>query len=285
MSDKFIEKYLEFIEQLVIFFPDKNGINDFFSKIKLDNDYIINIGKKYYDIINKEKIYKRYLLEKKNKLFVLEKNLILPENNFKNLINSLDQENQNIIWEYLQVFYLLLDTSDDKYKNKLIKSMNNKNNNLADDIFNDIKNTINPNNIDPNNLDFGNIFGKAMELAGKYGDKFESGQVTFNDMLNTVKKAGGDNEQINNLFNGLMDEKGNLNINNIMNNSEMGDLGNMVSGLMGGGLFDNLLGNTKKNEPVKELSEKEKQELVDYYSKLDMDELTNIMKNVEKNKK
>jgi hypothetical protein len=300
-NQEFLKKYNELINQLIEFFPNKETLDN-----SLDESKIINLGNEFYNIIHDNKIYKRYLLERKNKLFQIEKKLLIPDAHIHKLLNSLDIDNQSIVWEYLQLFYIILDKEDDKsYVNKLanaITKSHNKNsssnstNITADDILNDIKSSIS------NTQDGGNIINNILEtsqkIAGKYKDKLASGEITFKDMIGSLKNSAGIDNNVSEMLDKMVDKDGNLNMDEVLNNDVMKNVPGMdnIQGLLGGimggdsskndNLFSNIMGsmfkgNNTSNEPVSELTEEQIKELNDFYSNMDTNELSKIMSNLE----
>jgi hypothetical protein len=286
----FLDKYNELMKQLIELFPNKETL------VNLPNENkIIELGNDFYDKISNNKIYRRYLLERKNKLFQIEKKLILNNTHMHKLLNSLDNTNQSIVWEYLQLFYILLDKNDSNYVSKLAKSIaDNRNksssyNTTADDILNDIKSSI----VDAQNG--GNIFNSILEtsqkIAGKYKDKLASGEITFKDMMGSLKNSAGLDENTSEMLDKMMDEDGNLKMEEVLNNEAMKNMPGMenmqglLSGMMGNSnMFGNLMGSIFKDnqQEVPELTEDQMKEINEFYSSMDMNELSKVMGNLEK---
>jgi hypothetical protein len=277
--NQFKDKYVEFLNQLKMLLPTrKQKFEELINKCEKGDALIGKIAGKYYSKISSNITMKRQLLERRDKLFTVEKKLIIPDANMRKILKHCDEKNKDIVWEYLQLFYVILNNQSDssnntkeciEYSNKLIKSIHENRNkdydkikqdNEADKIIKDITNTFTKtmeksgNGAGPSGTNFmKDMFDTSKLIADKYKDKLESGEVTLNDMMGSLKNMVGDNPEMSQMMDGLVGNDGNLNMENLLNNAKnIPGVGNMMEGLLknmsgdgdGEGLnLGNILGN------------------------------------------
>ena len=138
MKKKKINKYIEFIKLI-------NNYNE--KKIEIINNDEIKLNLKcYLQNISCNKKFKKYLLERRVKLFY-SNNLKFIENcNIKNILEKVDEDTRTQIWTYLQLFYILENNGNDNYTLKLINSIENNINKMKKEIGYVENNTL-PSNI------------------------------------------------------------------------------------------------------------------------------------------
>lgn len=106
--EQFKIKLVEFLTKI-----DSNLLTDIDSKVK-------DIAENFVASIDQKKKCKLYLLNKNSKLI----RSIRLIDNFDTLFRSADKTTKNIIWSYLQLFYVLINTnSKDKDTRKYVKSL------------------------------------------------------------------------------------------------------------------------------------------------------------------
>lgn len=286
-KEEIILKYIEFI----------NLINEN-SESKIDlNDNDDENKKKillYFEEINNNQKYKKYLLERKVKLFYSEKLKLFDNINIKKILEKVSEENKEKIWTYLQLFYILSDETNSNYTLKLINNIeeNIKENNvcdeLMDDIFKNIKELFNNFNDEENPLE--KIISISKTLSEKYSKDIEEGNITIEQLIKYINKYISENEINNDMFNNIdisqdkiMDMFNKLltpeqieSFKNLSNINLNGNNSNLVNNLL-----KNVMNNNVKKISSEPLENDKLQNMEKYFENISTDNLDNISLNAE----
>ena len=263
-----------------------------------------NMITKFTEKVEKDGKLFKYLLNRNNKLFRSNAGIeIIPDVNLKNIIDS-------NMWECVQLLYAINRTGEPKYKNNIEKLISNieKFNLGGDNINNDddkednkdvkskadelimeisstLRNTMSSSSKKDNKINpIENMIKTSQIISDKYGDDIKNGNISIQDMFNSLGRLMGDidketNEDEN--FKGIdindmpkpeemmkdLSDKFGLNMD--MNNFNPMD---MLSGLMG------------KEEKKKDLTDEQIKEMEEFYNKLsteDIDRLNNLNQDLD----
>tara|TARA_Y100000768_G_scaffold385425_2_gene371527 strand:+ start:5037 stop:6131 length:1095 start_codon:yes stop_codon:yes gene_type:complete len=282
MSDnkELFNKYKEFIEI----------INENIEKnIEIDESTICEKTKNYYQSIYDNKKFKKYLLERREKLFYANNVQLFDDINIRKVLEKVDNENKLKIWNYLQLFYIINDNKNDNFTLKLIENIENNlksdTNPLIDDLVENIQNLLN--DIDINDNPLQKIISISKTLADKYRDDIQAGKISLDDIMKYINKSMNNDNFGENIFNNLDLSEENISkvFNNLLNNEQLKSLinldGNLDSKLdtnIIGNLFSNLLENNIKDE---KLDEKKLKQMEEYFNNVSTDNLDSNILNID----
>lgn len=215
-TDKYIQEYNNFIDQLENIFKD----NMYIKNLKTEtNEQKLHRCTMLHNSLEDEDLFE-YFYKSKIKLFSSkDKNTNIVSNSLfgevlplKKLINNMDQQTKDVIWKYLHLFYFLIESnnknrSDRKSKlSKVLKEkeekfaknikndlldveLNDETNNMIDDIvksfeksfdksLNDDISTSNP---------FESIMNITQKITEKYSNKIENGDIEIEKILGSIQ--------------------------------------------------------------------------------------------------
>jgi len=272
-------KYIEFINLINEHLDNKIELN-------IDSKSINNKLTNYFNCIKENKKFKKYLLERRNKLFYSDNIKLFDQINIRKILEKVDNTTNNKLWTYLQLFYILINTENDNYTLKLINNIENNLNdtdNKCDDLINDIianvKELLNDFNANDNPLE--KLMSVSQQLADKYRDDIANGKITMEDMIKYITNVFNDNDLVNkDIFKDidLSENKINEIFNNILSSDQLNslkNLSNMDDNLMNG-IFKNLLHNDiSKNIEDKPLENNQINNMEKFFENVSTDNLDN----------
>jgi len=285
-------KYKEFIEII-----NKN-IDE---EITIDESTICNKIERYYQCIHENKKFKKYLLDRRDKLFYANNIKLFDNINIRKILEKVDEKQTNELWNYLQLFYILNNTDNDNYTLKLIENIESKlkskttpettettkttetteTNPLIDDLLNSIQELLKEIDINDNPLQ--KIINISQILADKYRDDIQAGNISLDDIIKYINKFMNNNELGENIFDSLDLSEKNINkvFSNILNNEQLKSLinldnigGDNLNNNLISNLFENLLENNIKNEKIDENKLKKMEE---YFNNVSTDNCDNLL--------
>ena len=277
-------KYKEFIEII-----NKN-IDE---EITIDESTICNKIEQYYQCIHENKKFKKYLLDRRDKLFYANNIKLFDNINIRKVLEKVDEKNKNELWNYLQLFYILNNTDNDNYTLKLIENIESKlkskttsettseTNPLIDDLLNSIQELLKEIDINDNPLQ--KIISISQILADKYRDDIQAGNIGLDDIIKYINKYMNNNELGENIFNNLDLSEENMSkvFNNILNNEQLKSLinldnigGDNINNNLISNLFENLLENNIKDEKLDDTKLKKMEE---YFKNVSTDNCDNLL--------
>lgn len=285
-ESELINKYIEFIN----FVNEISNLNITIEENSV-NEKISNFNLQ----VKENKKFKKYLLEKREKLFYADNIKLFDNINARKILEKLDSENKNKFWNYLQLFYVLSDKDNDGYTLKLINSIesnlnDNKNSgtkcdSLVNDIFENIQDIFDNNDDDESNP-IEKMLNISKQIAEKYKDDVKAGNITLEEMIKCVTKFIQNNDSVNNdMFKNFDLSKDNLNeilgnilendqLKSLLNNTDLGNVdGNFVNNLMGN-LLKNNLGISGDNNAIedKPLEDNQLEKMEEYFKNISTDD-------------
>ena len=276
-KEDLIQKYKEFITLI------NNNIDN---EIKLDDDSIIcDKTKKYYEEIKENKKLKKYLLDRREKLFFSGNITLIDGINIRKILEKLNEEDNIKIWNYLQLFYIL-NASNDNFTLKLIENIESQLKSTPDEIIEDLVSNIKDlvNDIDLNDNPLEKIMNISKSLADKYRDDINEGKIKLEDILKYINKYVTSSEVGDAFFKDLDFSEDNLNgiFENLLNSDQIQNLLNLKNGdnfnmenmnlNMVDGLFKNLLENNIENEEDK-LEDTQIKEMEKYFENISTEDV------------
>lgn len=281
-----IDKYKEFIEII------NNNIEE---KITIDESTVCTKINNYYQCIHENKKFKKYLLDRRDKLFYANNIKLFDNINIRKILEKVDEKQTNELWNYLQLFYILNNTDNDNYTLKLIENIESKlkskttpettetteTNPLIDDLLNSIQELLKEIDINDNPLQ--KIINISQILADKYRDDIQAGNISLDDIIKYINKFMNNNELGENIFDSLDLSEENINkvFSNILNNEQLKSLinldnigGDNLNNNLISNLFENLLENNIKNEKIGENKLKKMEE---YFNNVSTDNCDNLL--------
>lgn len=274
-------KYIEFIKLI-----NENSTNE--NKIILNEENYKEKINLYLKNINENKKFKKYLLDRRDKLFYSDNLKLFDNINIRKILEKVSDETKTQIWTYLQLFYILSNTNNDNYTLKLITNIEENINGKptpikkCDDLVKDIMENIKKIMADLDNTNDVNPLTKLIEiskqLSEKYRNDINEGNITLNDLM----------EYILNFFkeNNLDEHLGDLNLSDENLSNIFGDLLNMEELESFKNLsnfnfdsFSNLFGNImeknfKSKSENKPLTDKNLKDMEKYFENLSTDNQT-----------
>lgn len=275
-------KYIEFIKLI-----NENSAEE--KIVILDEEKYKEKINLYFKNVSDNKKFKKYLLERRDKLFYSDNVKLFDNINIRKILEKVSDEIKTQIWTYLQLFYILSNPNNDNYTLKLITNIEENINGKptgkkkCDDLVNDIMENIKIIMSDLDNSNDVNPLTKVIEiskqLSEKYRDDINEGNITLNDLM----------EYILNFFkeNNLDEHLGDLNLSDENLGNIFGDLLNMeelqsfknLSNLnldSFGDVFNNILEKNfnSESENKKPLTDKNLEEMEKYFENLSTDNLS-----------
>jgi hypothetical protein len=220
-KSKYLSCFNNFIKQLKVIFPNELILNDFEilneeDKISKGTNFNLSIKDEHFDSFLNCKIK---IFSHKNPDTLLISQSLFGENFcLKNLLNNQANEIKNIIWIKLHSLYLVSEQlkpidNQDKYKIKeLTKQIykgyatspdgmfkvnakekikeildidfNAETSNMFDDIINSFEDIMNNNSGNP----FSSIMNISQQIASKYTDKINSGDIELDKIIKSIGK-------------------------------------------------------------------------------------------------
>ena len=195
MSDsELVEKYNEFIEI----------VNEHLEqKIVIVESSVCQKTLDYYNCIYNNKKFKKYLLERREKLFYADNLQLFDNINIRKILEKVDEDSKIKLWNYLQLFYILNDKNNDNFTLKLIENIesklnvNNDTNPLIDDLVENIQSLLSEIDINDNPLQ--KIISVSQTLADKYRDDIQAGKISLDDIMKYINKTMN-NENLEKIF-------------------------------------------------------------------------------------
>jgi len=235
-SDKYLDYLNKFIDQLKIFFLDKNSTKILNkvqqetdeSKIVLGQTFVKNLSNENFELFITSKI--KLFSHKNEETKQLSESLFGANLSLKQLLNNQTEEVKKTIWAYLHVIYLysylllpkesqdeeritklctMLDISDVRNTNnsadinaKIYSLLNVEVNDMTKVMIDDIVKSFNP-LLDGNNPNpLANIMQISQMISTKYSDKINNGEIELDKIMNSIKsKVPGMENIINNFGN------------------------------------------------------------------------------------
>jgi hypothetical protein len=277
-------KYLELVDFLMKYFPEKYKELELIKN--LDDNKIKNNIFSYVNGVNMKKKYQTLLIDRNHSMFHKVGHEfyipLLPNLSIKKFLTLGDEYTKHMVWEYLQIIYLLVEYhKNEKWHELLLFKIENtecpsptvpKNenksemfDNMIDDITGTLKNGIDSNNKNP----FEFLIKTSMNIAEKYQGQLTGDNFDITQIIKSMSKVFGQNENevsdiINNnpLIKDLMNvtsgkpedmikglgEKLGINPQDMMKSMEDSmkdgklDVSKVISTLMNGGLGSSLIG-------------------------------------------
>lgn len=281
-NNDLVIKYIEFIKLI-------NNKNDNLIDIINDEESIKSKTNKYYTDINSNSKFKKYLIDRKIKLFYSDNVKLFDNINIRKIIEKVDEITENKIWTYLQLFYILNDDKNGNTTLKLIEQIeedlhDNKSDKLINDIIESIKELFS--NLNENENPLEKIISLSNDLSNKYSKDIEEGNITIEELTacitNYVKENGmnfGDfsnldlsKDKILDMFKNILSEE---QLESIMNLSNLNFADNIPFDLFSGDLFKNLINNNIKKEiNDKPLEEDELSKMEKYFKNISTDDIS-----------
>lgn len=286
-----------------------------------DNNEINKILHKYVNSVNSSDKNKKMLVNKNSKLFhnsskSTQHITLIPSLNLKKILDGSDDETQNIIWYYAQLFYVNYNTQHTQYMDEITKQLETNDQTKQttldglnmDNVVLDIANTFKQvtKNGDSSVNPFESIVKTTQIISEKYQDKLTPQNCSINEIFNSVKKVLGNGENgplpkdfdpsalLGSLMNtGQEDSAGNMAdlgklMGSLMNTGQgdcnMPDLSKLMGSLTGdasglGNLFANMNGNNGNNaNNMPQLTDQQLAELEEFYRNNDVNKLMEEMK-------
>jgi hypothetical protein len=206
-------KYLELVDFLIKYFPEKvKELEEI--KANCSDDNVKSYISAYVDGVNKKKKYQTLLVDRNNSMFHKTGHefyiSVLPNLNIKKFLTSGDLYTKHMIWEYLQIIYLLAEThKKEKWHELLLFKIENtecptptvphnpKKNDLIEDMIGDITGTLksamsndNPQGGNPFEL----LMKTSMNIAEKYQGQLNGQDIDLNQIIRSMSKAFGQDE-------------------------------------------------------------------------------------------
>jgi hypothetical protein len=215
------EKYLELLDFLIKYFPEKSKELEGVKLNCSDNNvkqYIID----YVTCVNKKKKYQTMLVDRNITMFHKTGHEfyipLIPNLNIKKFLTLGDDYIKHMIWEYLQILYLLFEThKKEKWHELLLFKIENtecptptvprnqRKTEVIDDMINDItgtfKNALNKKDKGTENP-FEMIMKTSMSIAEKYQGQLNGGDLDLGHIIKSMSKAfGQDENEVSNMIN------------------------------------------------------------------------------------
>lgn len=204
-------KYLELVDFLIKYFPEKRKELE---EIKASNNTDIEkYISDYVAAVNKKKKYQTLLVDRNNSMFHKTGHEfyipVLPNLNIKKFLSSGDLYTKHMIWEYLQIIYLLAEThKKEKWHELLLFKIENtecptptvphvpKKTDLIDNMITDITGTFTTamNNKDTGGNPFELLMKTSMNIAEKYQGQLNGQDLDLNMIIKSMSKAFGQDE-------------------------------------------------------------------------------------------
>ena len=204
-------KYLELVDFLIKYCPkEASNLNNV--KNECSDQYITDIVKGYVDGINKKKKYQTLLVDRNASMFHKEgHDFYIPfikNFNLKKVLTKSDEYVRHIIWETLQIIYILVEGhKKEKWHTLLLYKIENTEcptvssppsddkKNAIDNMVGDIASTFQNIMKDGNSENpFEAIMKTSMGIAQKYQGNFSEGQIDFKEIIKSMSKAFGQDE-------------------------------------------------------------------------------------------
>jgi hypothetical protein len=298
-------KYLELVNLLIKYFPDKKSkLSSILQATDLDiQKYVTD----YVSCVNKKKKYQTLLVDRNINMFHKTGHEFyipfLPDMNIKKFLLSGDKYVNHMIWETLQIIYLLAEThKKEKWHSLLLFKIENtecppvtvpkseSKEEVIDNMIGDITTTIKDafgKKTDSNPFEM--IMHTSMGIAEKYQGQLNNGQINFEQIIKSMSKAfGQDENEVSNVLNNnpliqslmnisndnsnpeeMLNKMGSqlgIDVGGLMNNLDSKDgkvnMGGIMSSVLSGGL-GGLLGGEKKN--TEQLTEEQMKEMEDFF--------------------
>lgn len=192
------EKYMELLD-FIIENTEDNKIFKVFKENLSDEDLTFMLNK-FCKSVEKDKKVKKLFLNRNERVFRNKHAVkIVPSFNLKTLLSKLEKDQQKLIWDNIQLLYILFRTGEPKHK-KYIDSLigiiedpdktqkRSRTDNIIMDLANTFKNSLKGNKT-PN---FGDILKTSKDIAQKYSKDLESGEISFENMMSSFGKMMGD---------------------------------------------------------------------------------------------
>jgi hypothetical protein len=206
-------KYLELVDFLLKYFPEKSKQLEEVKTNCLD-DNVKQYISDYVMGINKKKKYQTMLVDRNSTMFHKTGHEfyipLIPGLNIKKFLTSGDDYTKHMIWEYLQIIYLLAEShKKEKWHELLLFKIENtecptptvphKQNktDVLDNMINDITGTFKDalNKKENNNGNpFEMIMKTSMSIAEKYQGQLNGGDFDLNQIIKSMSKAFGQDE-------------------------------------------------------------------------------------------
>jgi hypothetical protein len=299
-------KYDEILDLVIENLDDSKRIEGF--KESYTDDVLNTIINKFCKVLENDSKTFNLIVNRKAKVFASVNGLfIIPSVNLKPILSK---SNSSYLWECIQIIYAINRTGDDTQKDKvqqIIESIekfnlegNEQNNNSSDDddenavmdttienkpknkvdnIVMDIADTLRDNMVSASKGSqkvnpIENMIKTSQMISEKYGSKLKSGQISMNDMFESLGRMMGeiDKKTSND------DELKNVDIDDMPNPEDiMSELGVDMKGFNPMDMISQML-DKKKEE--KDLTPEQVKEMEDFYANIKSEDLK-IDDNVE----
>jgi hypothetical protein len=207
-------KYLELLDFLIKYFPEKSKQLESV-KLNCSDDNVKQYISTYVDGVNKKKKYQMMLVDRNITMFHKTGHefyiSLIPDLNIKKFLTSGDEYTKHMIWEYLQILYLLAEThKKEKWHELLLFKIENtacptptvphkeKKTDVIDNMINDITGTFKDvlNKKDNENANpFEAIMKTSMSIAEKYQGQLNGGDLDIGQIIKSMSKAFGQDEK------------------------------------------------------------------------------------------
>ncbi len=205
MNTDITTKYLNFINELIKLFPNKNDkLIHLHKSISNNTNQVNTILTKFVNSINSNPKYQKLFVNKNNKLFHKTDNnniTFLPSINIKKLLQSSNDTTREFIWNNAFDFYSSLSNNNSVIDT--IKQNNNSNNNVGlKDIIKDLNSSIksltnNPDSFkDPVNL-ITQLTNHGMNLFNSKYKNVSADNLSMKDIFSEIKQVLKEDNNMN----------------------------------------------------------------------------------------